>query len=255
MIRVYLLDDEPLAMRRLERMLRSTGRVDIVGMANDPATALGQIAALQPQGLFLDIQMPELNGFEVLARLGEHAPPVIFTTAFDEYALSAFEVNSVDYLLKPVEESKLHRALGRLERVAGGLAPRPDFQLLLEQMKAALQPAREEAGLRIPSRMGDRVHFLDLNTITHFFAEDKLTYAATEEKNWVVDRSITELEQRLDPRRFVRVHRSTLVNLNYVDELFPWFGGRMVLRLRDGRKTEITVARERLKELKERLEL
>jgi two-component system LytT family response regulator len=119
-----------------------------------------------------------------------------------------------------------------------------------------MQPQQNAAGLdRIPSRSGERVHFLELGRITHFFAEDKLTYAATAEKNWVVDRTIAELEEKLNPTRFVRVHRSTIVNLDFVDELYSWFGGRMMLRLKDHKKTEITVSRERLKELKERLGL
>jgi two-component system LytT family response regulator len=254
-LRVYLVDDEALALRRLERMLRDTGRVEIVGSSSDPVVAQQEIELLAPQALFLDIQMPEMTGFELLAGLGEQ-PLVVFTTAYDQYALRAFEVNSVDYLLKPVEEAALERALNKLERTAGGEAPRPQLAALLEQVNAALRgKAGSETLERIAARVGERVHFIDLSRVTHFYAEDKLTYAATPEKSWVIDRTIAELEQKLDPRRFVRVHRSTVVSLAYVDELYPWFGGRMMLRLKDPKKTEITVARERLKELKERLGL
>jgi two-component system LytT family response regulator len=162
----------------------------------------------------------------------------------------------VDYLLKPVEQEQLDRALSKLERMVGGDAPRPEIQDLLRRITSAMQPQQNAAGLdRIPSRSGERVHFLELAHITHFFAEDKLTYAATSGKNWVVDRTIAELEEKLNPTRFVRVHRSTIVNLDFVDELYSWFGGRMMLRLKDHKKTEITVSRERLKELKERLGL
>jgi two-component system LytT family response regulator len=254
-LRVYLVDDEALALRRLERMLRDTGRVEIVGSSSDPVVAQQEIELLAPQALFLDIQMPEMTGFELLGGLGEQ-PLVVFTTAYDQYALRAFEVNSVDYLLKPVEEAALERALNKLERMAGGEAPRPQLAALLEQVNAALRgKAGSETLERIAARVGERVHFIDLSRVTHFYAEDKLTYAATPEKSWVIDRTIAELEQKLDPRRFVRVHRSTVVSLAYVDELYPWFGGRMMLRLKDPKKTEITVARERLKELKERLGL
>jgi two-component system LytT family response regulator len=254
-LRVYLVDDEALALRRLERMLRDTGRVEIVGSSSDPVVAQQEIELLAPQALFLDIQMPEMTGFELLAGLGEQ-PLVVFTTAYDQYALRAFEVNSVDYLLKPVEEAALERALNKLERTAGGEAPRPQLAALLEQVNAALRgKAGSETLERIAARVGERVHFIDLSRVTHFYAEDTLTYAATPEKSWVIDRTIAELEQKLDPRRFVRVHRSTVVSLAYVDELYPWFGGRMMLRLKDPKKTEITVARERLKELKERLGL
>jgi two-component system LytT family response regulator len=250
-LRVYLVDDEELALRRLHRMLTETGRVELTGSATDPVKAQQEIELLAPDALFLDIQMPELTGFDLLAGLAEQ-PLVIFTTAYDHYALRAFEVNSVDYLLKPVDDAGLDRALTKLERMAGGETPRPQLAQLLQQVSAALKPPPPE---RIPARIGERVHFLELARITHFFAGDKLTYAATGEKNWVIDKTISDLEQKLDPARFVRVHRSTLVNLEFVDELYPWFGGRMILRLKDSKKTEITVARERLKELKERLGL
>lgn len=254
-LRVYLVDDEVLALRRLHRMLSETARVEIIGSATDPVQAQREIELLAPDALFLDIQMPELNGFDLLAGLAEQ-PLVIFTTAYDQYALRAFEVNSIDYLLKPIDDAGLDRALAKLERMAGGEAPRPQLTQLLQQVSAALKSqSRAEAVERIPARIGERVHFLELARITHFYAEDKLTYAATAGKNWVIDKTIAELEQKLDPAKFVRVHRSTLVNLEFVDELYPWFGGRMIVRLKDEKKTEVTVARERLKELKERLGL
>jgi len=253
--RAFLVDDEPLALRRLERMLREDGRVEILGTATDPERAALEIELLAPDVLFLDIQMPALTGFDLLGRL-DRQPMVIFTTAYDQYALRAFEHHSVDYLLKPVEHEQLDRALSKLERVVGGESRRPEIKDLLRQISSAMQPQQHAARLdRIPSRSGERVHFLELSRITHFFAEDKLTYAATPDKNWVVDRTIAELEEKLDPTRFVRVHRSTIVNLEFVDELYSWFGGRMMLRLKDHKKTEITVSRERLKELKERLGL
>lgn len=254
--RAYLVDDEPLALRRLERLLRERDVVEIAGACSDPLQAAGEIELLRPDVLFLDIQMPEVTGFELLSRL-EVQPLVIFTTAYDQYALRAFEVNSVDYLLKPIEEAQLDRALAKLQRMAGGESPRPDLQALLRDVRAALQtPAAPQSTAsldRIPSRTGERIHLVETARVTHFFAEDKLTFAATPEKNWVVDRTIAELEEKLDPRRFVRIHRSTIVNLAFVDELLTWFGGRMLIRLKDAKKTELPVSRDRLKELKERL--
>ncbi|MBE7541981.1 MAG: LytTR family DNA-binding domain-containing protein [Bryobacteraceae bacterium] len=253
-MRAYLIDDEPLALRRLQRLIEEDGRITIAGSSSDPATALLEVAEIAPDVLFLDIQMPEMDGFALLSRL--RAPYLtIFTTAYDRYALKAFEVNSVDYLLKPVEAPQLARAIQKLERLHAGATPRPDLSALLQQMSAALENQRSGGLDRIASRTGDRVTFLELTRISHFFAEDKLTFAATAEKNWVIDRTITELEQRLDPARFARVHRSTVVNLRFVDELYPWFGGRMMLRLKDAKKTEITVSRDRLRELKSRLGL
>jgi two-component system LytT family response regulator len=250
--RAYLVDDEPLALRRLERLLRERDTLEIAGACSDPLKAAGEIELIRPDVLFLDIQMPEITGFELLARL-DVQPLVVFTTAYDQYALRAFEVNSVDYLLKPVEEAQLHRALAKLQRMAGGESPRPDLQALLRDVRAALQPPAAESLDRIPSRTGERIHLIETARVTHFFAEDKLTFAATPEKNWVVDRTIAELEEKLDPRRFVRIHRSTIVNLAFVDELLTWFGGRMLIRLKDAKRTELSVSRDRLKELKERL--
>ena len=253
--RAYLVDDEPLALRRLERMLREADRVEIVGSASDPERASAEIELLAPDVLFLDIQMPGLTGFELLARL-DAQPLVVFTTAYDQYALRAFEHHSVDYLLKPIEREQLDRALSKLERMATGAAPRPELPALLREIAATLKSqSRSAAPERIASRSGERVHLLDLTRISHFFAEDKLTFAATAEKRWVIDFTIADLEAKLDPARFVRVHRSTIVNLDFVDELSAWFGGRMLIRLKDPKRTEIAVARDRLKELKERLGL
>lgn len=253
-MRAYLVDDEPLALRRLERLIAEDGRLAVAGSTSDPVEALERIPEAAPDVLFLDVQMPEIDGFSLIARLREPYL-IIFTTAYDQYALQAFEVNSIDYLLKPVEAPQLARAVSKLERIQGGATPRPDLSALLRQMSAALEGRRHDEPERIASRTGDRVHFIELSRISHFYAEDKLTYAATNEKNWVIDRTITEIEQRLDPARFVRVHRATLVNLRFIDELYPWFGGRMMLRLKDAKRTEITVARDRLKELKLRLGL
>lgn len=251
----YLVDDEPLALSRLRRMLEGTGRVTVAGASSDPQEALHEIRKLQPDVLFLDIQMPEITGFDLLNQL-EKQPFVIFTTAFHEYALQAFEVNSVDYLLRPIEQHQLERALSKLDRMSGGVEPKPDLQMLLQKLNTVLQaPAVQQYPDRLASRTGERVEFVDLSQVTHVFAKDKLTYAATANKNYCIDQTITELEGRLDPRKFVRIHRSTIVNASYVHELYTFFAGRMLLRLKDEKRTELTVSRERVKDLKDRLGL
>lgn len=248
-IRAYVLDDEPLAVKRLVRLLEATGKVAVVGSHSDPETAVSEIGALRPEVLFPDIEMPGLTGFELLQRLtGE--PLVVFTTAYDQYALQAFAVNSVDYLLKPVEPTGLERALAKLGRILGGQETAPDLQKIIAALtKPAAYPAR------LPSRTGERVEFVDLGRVTHFYAEDKLTFAATPAKDFVVDHSIAELEGKLDPARWFRIHRSTLVQLDYVQELHGWIGNRLLIRLKDEKKTELQVARERVAELKAKLGL
>jgi two-component system LytT family response regulator len=256
MIRAFVVDDEPLAVRRLKRMLDETGRVEVAGSSTDPVDALAALAETKVDVLFLDIQMPGMTGFEMLHMM-DPQPLVVFTTAFDQYALKAFEVNSIDYLLKPIEERHLARALDKIERWRASAAPPPDWKTLLAQLAGALkQPGASlapEYPERIASRLGDRTHILDLAKVTHFFAQEKLTFAATEGKNHVVDHTVSDLEQKLDPHYFFRIHRSTLLNLAWVKELDAWFGGRVLVRLKDAKGTELQVARERVQELKKRL--
>lgn len=256
MIRAFVVDDEPLAVRRLKRMLDETGRVEVAGSSSDPVDALAALSETAVDVLFLDIQMPGMTGFEMLGMM-DRQPLVVFTTAYGQYALQAFEVNSIDYLLKPIEQRHLDRALDKIERLRALPAAAPDWKALLAQLAGALkQPG---AGLaaeypeRIASRLGDRIHILDLAKVTHFFAQEKLTYAAAEGKNHVVDHTVSDLEQKLDPHHFFRIHRSTLLNLAWVKELDAWFGGRALVRLKDAKATELQVARERVQELKKRL--
>ncbi|MDQ6663798.1 MAG: LytTR family DNA-binding domain-containing protein [Acidobacteriota bacterium] len=250
-MKAFLVDDEELAIRRLRRLLEERG-VEILGSAQDPVEAIARIEETRAAVLFLDIQMPGLNGFEMLERL--HSDPlVVFTTAYDQYALQAFAVNSIDYLLKPVEAAPLDRALAKVERFLAGSEPRPDLRKLLAELTRAGSSPAQAFPERISSRTGDRIEFLTLSQITHFFAKEKLTFAATEQKDYCVDYTLDELERKLDPAQFVRVHRAAVVNLAWVHELHAWFGGKMMARLKDANRTDIGVSRERVRELKERL--
>jgi two-component system, LytTR family, response regulator len=253
MIRAFLVDDEPLALSRLSRLLANTHRVEVVGSSCDPEEAIEFVRANTIDVLFTDIHMPGLSGFQMLAKL-ESPPFVIFTTAYSEYALQAFEVNSIDYLVKPVDEKQLERALNKLDRVRNGTEPRPQLESLLSQLMATLPKAKGYPS-RLPSRIGDKTEFVEVARVTHFYANDKLTYAATPKKDYVIDRTISELEEALDSDRFIRIHRSTIVNLEFVKELHSWFAERLMVRLNDGKATELTVARDRVKRLKEKLGL
>ncbi|HUR34147.1 MAG TPA: LytTR family DNA-binding domain-containing protein [Vicinamibacterales bacterium] len=249
MIRAYLVDDERLAIERLARLLRQTGRVEVVGSSTDSAAALDDLAAQTIDVLFLDIQMPGLTGFDLLEQLQSDVP-VVFTTAYDEYALRAFSVNSIDYLLKPIDPERLAQALDKLTRLSG---PRPDVRTLARELAAQLGQGRRLE--RIASRVGDRTTLLDVARITHFVARDKLTYAAGAGRDHVVDMTLGQLESELDPRRFIRIHRSTIVNAAFVVELQSDGDGGLVVRLRDEARTELSVARDRERHLKERLGL
>ncbi|HLQ76498.1 MAG TPA: LytTR family transcriptional regulator DNA-binding domain-containing protein [Terriglobia bacterium] len=254
MIRAYLVDDERLALERLARMLEATGRVEIIGMSRDPVEAVAALRAGLPDVLFLDIQMPELSGFELLAELPEQ-PLVVFTTAYDRYALEAFRVNSIDYLLKPIEPDHLERALAKAERMSRQGERPVEMRALLAQINATLQLGKSPWLDRIASRVGDKVEPIDLRRVTHFYSKDKLTYAATLERSYVVDNTVAELESRLNPVQFIRIHRGAILNLDHLLELHAMFGGRMVARLKDGKKTELPVSRDRVSALKSRLGL
>lgn len=245
-MRAFLVDDEALALKRLQRMLALTKRVQVVGTSTDPVEAVAAVIEAKPDILFLDIEMPGMTGFEMLAQLLPQ-PWVVFTTAYDRYALEAYGVNSVDYLLKPIEAAHLDRALDKIERLHRSAATPPAMTELIERLIAPAYPGR------VASKVGEKIEFVDLEQVTHFFASDKLTFASTPAKNYAVDYTIQELEQKLDPNRFVRVHRATLVNVAHVQELHSWFAGKMMVRLKDPKHTELTVSRDRVRALKQRL--
>ncbi len=247
MMRAYVVDDERLAVQRLTRLLEATGRVQVVGSALDPEAAVEFLRGHDVDVVFLDVQMPGLTGFELLERLDRN-PLVIFTTAYDEYALDAFAVNSIDYLLKPIEPARLDRALDKLERLAAD--PRPDVKALARELASQLSPTGRLD--RIASRVGERTTVLEVSRITHLFSRDKLTFAVVAGREHVIAQTLADLEQRLDPRRFVRIHRATIVNVAFVHDLHPAVDAGVLIRLKDG-KTELTVARDRVRALKERL--
>jgi len=247
-MRAYLVDDERLAIERLTRLLTATGRVEIAGSETDPVAALEFLRATPVDVLFLDIQMPGLTGFELLEQLDRDVT-VVFTTAYDRYALDAFGVNSIDYLLKPIEPERLDRALDKVERFAG--QPQPDVRTLARELAAQLAPNRRLE--RIASRVGERTTVLDVARISHFTSKDKLTFAVVNGHEHVIDHTLAELEAQLDARRFARIHRATIVNIGFVQELFPAVDGGVLVRLKNEPKTELSVARDRVRELKQRL--
>jgi two-component system, LytTR family, response regulator len=232
-------------------MLEATGRVEIAGQATDPEQGLRAAADAAPDVLFLDIHMPGLTGFEVAERLPPGAR-VVFTTAYDQHAVRAFEVNAVDYLLKPIARERLDRTLDRIAARRDEDAP--------ADVRGAL--ARLAESLRVPafldhlaSRVGERVQLIPVEQVTHVLARDRATYAVTATKEHMIDQTIAELERKLDPRRFFRIHRGTLVNLAWITELHADFGGRLLVRLKDERHTELSVSRDRVRPLRERLGL
>jgi len=244
-IRTLLVDDEDLARLALRRALVSTTDIEIVGEATNGVEAIEMIGELRPDLVLLDIEMPGFNGFEVVQQLS-NPPAVVFVTAYDEYAVRAFEANAIDYLLKPLQPERLDRALARVrQRVPTGTIP-TNSELMDMRMVA-----RERSGplRRIAGRRGKRIVIIPLREIIRVEIEDKLVFAVTASDRLLLEKTISELETMLEPVGFLRISRGELVNLETVKELVPWFSGTWRVKLTNGEERD--VSRERAKQLKE----
>jgi two-component system LytT family response regulator len=252
-MRALIVDDEPLARRGILQLLEPYADIHVVGEARNGREALAAIETLSPDLVFLDVQMPELDGFEVVRSLGpSRMPYVIFVTAYDEFAVRAFETHALDYLVKPVNESRFAAALTRvrermrfaealeLTRRIGDLLATHDRRDVADTSTrtAAIQPARR---LVVPTSTGDLV--LDVDEIEWIQAEDYYAAVHARGRRHLIRESLSSLEHRLDPERFVRVHRSAIVPLERVREMRTVSPGESVLVLRDG--TRVPVSRRR----------
>jgi two-component system LytT family response regulator len=238
-LRIVLADDEPLVRERLRALVAARGDCVLVAECADGAEAVDVIERERPDVALLDVQMPELDGFEVLDALQEdRRPAVIFITAYDEYAVRAFEVNAVDYLLKPIERSRFDAAI---ERVAGRGARGP--QRDDEGVRALLAELRRKRGYatRLIVRDGARVSFLPVADVDWIDASGNYARLHAGGRAHLLRETLKSLEARLDPERFVRVHRSAIVNIERIAAMEPYFHGEYVLTLRDG--TKVTSSR------------
>jgi DNA-binding LytR/AlgR family response regulator len=250
-LRLLIVDDEPLARARLRHMLEALPDVKVVGEAASGPEARQRLAAGDVDLLLLDIQMPGEDGFTVLRAL-DPKPLVVFVTAYDHYAVRAFEENAVDYLLKPFSAERLTQAIQRARRER----ERPeDLSRRLAALLGTLETARVGSPHldRITVRLGARQIFLKAEEVLWFGADDKLVFAATATTRHFVNFTLDQLERRLDPARFVRVHRGAIVNLDYAAALHPGFAGTYRLQLKDAARTEVPVSRARARLLRERL--
>ena len=258
-LRALVVDDEQLAREELCFLLEQvdTSEVDVVGQATDGVDALAAIDKLDPDLVFLDVQMPGLTGFEVARRLLERddAPALVFVTAYDQHAIEAFEVNAVDYLLKPVEAGRLAQALQKARKLLASDRPAPQMNDQLEKivkMMADRQVRREQVAIRV----GERFMLVQSDEIIYASLADEsiniVTGQVTGTSNY---RTLDDLQARLDPEVFWRVHRSHLVNINKIKEIVPWFSRNYILRMKDGKGTEIPVSRSQTKRLREYLKL
>ena len=235
MIRVLIVDDEPIARRGIRRHLRGEADLEVIGESGDGAAAIEAITGLAPDLVFLDIQMPEVGGFDVVEAIGvARMPAVVFVTAYDEHALRAFDVHAVDYVLKPIDR---HRFRTAVERARRRLADAPGQ--LDRRIAAALgelgRPAHDYAK-RLAIKGDGRVILVDVDEVDRLEAAGNYVEVHSGARHHLLRETMASLEARLDPARFVRVSRSSIVNADRVRELQPMFNGDFVVVLRDGTK-------------------
>ena len=247
--RALIADDEPLARERLRMLLADEDWIEVVGEAADGPAAIKAIQRLRPDLVFLDVQMPGATGFEVIEALGEQMPFVVFVTAYDQYALKAFDVHAIDYLLKPFDKARFRSGLARarqqLERMAGGELER--------RLLALVQDLRPSAGRmeRFVIKSSGRVFFVRAEDIDWIEAAGNYVKLHVGSDTHLFRETMNALEARLHPDTFYRIHRSHIVNIERVRELQPWFNGEYVVFLKDG--TRLTLSRGYREKLQERL--
>jgi two-component system LytT family response regulator len=249
-ITVLVADDEPLARRRLTRLLRAETGVQVVAECKGGRAAVEQIRALAPDLVFLDIQMPDLDGFGVIAEVGiEAMPSVVFVTAFNEYAVRAFEVEAVDYLLKPYDAERfraaLERARARWELARSQPYPGEEgLRRLLSEVieREGAEPARKSASYfdRVAVKKNGATRIIPIADVNWFETDGNYIRVHVDQGSYLIRNTATRLQEELDPDRFVRIHRRYLVNLDRVVGLEPWFGGDAVVVMRDGTKLRLS---------------
>ena len=259
-LRAVVVDDEQLARDELGYLLGQLGGVEVIAQAGNGLEAITTIDRLRPDVVFLDVQMPGLTGFEVARRLLDTraASQIIFVTAYDQHAIEAFEVNAVDYLLKPVEQGRLEVAVDRARRridsdrqAEPGVKNAAELEKII-QLVAERQSRRE----RLAIKVGERFLLVQAEDIIYAsLADEGISVVTSQHAGTSNYRTLDELHERLDPTVFWRVHRAHLVNINKIKEIVPWFSRNYILRMKDEKATEIPVSRTQTRRLREYLKL
>lgn len=227
-MKTLIVDDERLARNELRRLLEVFPRIEIVGEAANSEEALEKIDQLGPELLFLDIQMPGKNGFELLSSIEGNVPDVIFTTAYDEYALKAFEFNALDYLLKPIEPARLAEAIGKVE----------DYQQHEIKRKENVKLLTTEDQVFVKD--GEKCWFVKLGKIRLFESMGNYVRLHFDDQKPLILKSLNALDEKLDPHAFFRANRKHIINLQWIEKIEPWFSGGLQVTLKGGEKIEIS---------------
>lgn len=233
-ISVFIIDDEPLARKRIEQLLKEFDFVIIKRSLDDPVVAFEKVNEEQPDLLFLDIQMPELNGFQFIEKLARPWPLIIFTTAYDEYALEAFRVNAVDYLLKPIDEEQFWEALHRVRE----LRERKEKEEFHQRIESLLSHVDEQKSgksyrSRIPIKRSDKIYFIKDDDILWVQASGKYVELKHDDKKHLLRSLLSEFGETLNPEKFIRIHRSVIINIDQIKQINPWFRGEYQVEMKD----------------------
>ncbi len=247
MWKTIVIDDEQLARQRIKRLLAAYDEINIIAEAENGAEGLTVINDLKPDLIFLDIEMPILNGFELLSKL-THQPKVVFTTAYDQYAIKAFEEGSIDYLLKPIELDRLDKTIKKLKQT--NLASN---QVPIDELIKQLQGKKTIKTLTV--KLGDKILLIKLTDIVHVQAEDKYVFLHTADgKKHLTDFTLSVLEEKL-PDEFLRIHRSEIINTDYIKEIRKGFNGALVFILNNADETRVTSSRSNSESLRLRFDI
>lgn len=244
-MKAYIVDDEPLARDELAHILRRSKKVEIAGEADCMEDALQDIVRLKPEVVFLDIQLAEDSGLDIARRLLEleHRPEIVFATAYDEYALKAFELNAMDYILKPFDEKRIHQTVEKLLRIQQNREGAPSLSFD--------KPAPKERTDKLAVMVEDRIMLVQVGKIIYISSMEGKTVIATDDRKYTLNETLVTIEQKLQNTPIVRVHRAFLVNLDAIVEIEPWFHSTCNLVMKDGSK--VPVSRTYLKELKQQI--
>ena len=247
MWKTIVIDDEQLARQRIKRLLKAYDEIDIIAEAENGEQGLQCIHQHLPDLIFLDIEMPVLNGFEMLSKLTHH-PKIVFTTAYDQYAIKAFEEGSIDYLLKPIEIERLDKTIKKLRQTNLAAAP-VQIEDLIRQMQG------KKAIKTLTVKLGDKILLIKLADIVHVQAEDKYVFLHTADgKKHLTDFTLSALEEKL-PEEFLRIHRSEIINTEYIKEIRKGFNGALVFVLNNSQETRVTSSRSNSEALRERFDI
>ena len=242
-IKTIIIDDEELGRKIIREFLEAHPEVDILAECGDAYQALEAVNQHDPELLFLDIQMPEINGFEFLERL-EDIPLVIFSTAYDQYAIKAFEINAVDYLLKPFDQERFDKALNRAREAL----EQPSFEV--KKIKNLIQHFQSNKQYRdkLLIKQGRKIKMVSVHDIDWIEAKGDYVNIHTKDKTYLILQTLKHLEKELDPNQFVRIHRSSIINLDAILEIIPWTSGRFKINLKN--KGQIFISRSGAERLK-----